>query len=127
VAEGEAVMSLPDKAVKILRDVQKCILMEPELYDQGTYPDATDQATCDTPCCIAGWVEWCAKPSKRAYNQKLREMGAFDVETMAETLGIDHNRASLLFSSVDQYGRHIESAKQGSERIEAFIASGGAR
>ena len=123
-------MALPKKAIKILRDVQKCILAEPELYDQNVMPDA--HHSCTTPCCIAGWVEWCANPDARAYRRKLKKRGRFCGEEMAETLGISESQARQLYTDATwswtpawtQPGTKA-AALDGAAHIGRFIKSGG--
>jgi hypothetical protein len=125
-------MALPKKAITILRQVKRLILAEPKLYDQNEFPSAKSGHNCNTPCCIAGWVEWAANPDPKAYNAKLLEKGDFCSNTMAETLGISYKKAQLLFGSWPtcatpawKMPRTEKAAKDAARHIDRFIRNGG--
>ncbi len=42
--------------VELRQRVAKQIREYPELHDQETWGEDTDEATCGTPCCVAGWA-----------------------------------------------------------------------
>ncbi len=42
--------------LELRQRVAEQIREHPELHDQGTWGEETDEASCGTPCCVAGWA-----------------------------------------------------------------------
>lgn len=131
-------MSLPKKAVTILRQVKRAILAEPELYDQQLVP----ADSCDTPCCLLGWVVWMDSPSR--FDELLRnDASEFEWDEAAiKILGLEDILPNVedqwrLFGSGCSWPAKFrealyasdtaaERAKAAAARIEHFIATDGA-
>ena len=126
-------MALPKRAITILRQVKAAILAQPKLYNQADFPRVEARSDCNTPCCLAGWVEWVANPDPKAYEAKLAERSQFGTDTMAETLGISLKQAALLFVDWPDEGSSPawtkpgtpEAAKSAAKFIDRFIRNGG--
>jgi len=130
-------MALKKSTIQKLELMKACILQEPELYDQGEYPNALQGHTCNTPCCLAGWAAWVLDPNIKRYNERLRRGNHFDSMTMARDLEITIAQADRLFlywpdlpngERNPAWGKPKTpaSAKAAAERIDQFIESKGA-
>jgi hypothetical protein len=78
-------MALPKKAIAILRQVKRLILAEPTMYDQNEFPSAMRGHTCNTPACVAGWVDpqW-----RQVVTLPTTIIAAFLVATIAVTIWV---------------------------------------
>jgi hypothetical protein len=121
--------ALSSEAVEILRQVQVCILREPELYDQASVPFMSCLMTCDSPCCFSGWVAW-VKGGKKLFNYYMDDDGAIGVDALSEMLGITYDMAHELFAdwpfrqmrAAWLFPRTLRAAEDGAAYIDQFIA-----
>lgn len=96
--------SITRKTVRIVRAMQRAILAEPKLYDQGIAPAFFEAyngfksdlaATCGTACCLAGWAVWASNPDRKSYTQAVKKAAESDSWEMAGAAAIGVTRAKI--------------------------------
>jgi hypothetical protein len=139
---SDTYVPLTKEAIAKLREVQRLILNEPELYDQTKFPSKKETwcgdgslsgVGCYAPCCLAGWLAWVDSPNPEEYDQLVEREVFLDEVYIAKSLGVTITQGLLLFSQwpEDKYKAAWynpgtkEAAAAGVARINEFIKSGG--
>jgi len=125
-------MKLKPKTIDMMRRVIEAILAEPEYFDQNHFPAQGD--TCQTPCCGAGWVVWCANPDLYIQSLSIFDMGDQWVRLAEKILEV--NTGDALFWHPCQWpykfwkewsydNSSLEKARLVAARWEHYIATDG--
>jgi hypothetical protein len=129
---------------KLLHDVKQCILADPSQFHMSHWQIPSENSSCGTTGCIAGWAVWLDKPGERNYKNNLSIIPHCDIEpTAQQSLGITKWQGNALFFVYgwpeefrDEYMdiKHDEkltvkqkqkrAAKLTARRIEFFIENG---
>lgn len=137
-------MSLSKNSIKLLRQVKRAILANPDFYYQNRW--VSDISPCGTTCCIAGWADFVVN-GKEAHTARAKELfvGPWEqwkhagkwMRVAAEALDITPEEAERLTEGSSDWPQHLREeygaapsnkkrAVVAAKRIEHFIATGGA-
>jgi hypothetical protein len=112
------VKKLSKKSIRLLRQVKRAILAEPELYDQQSLP----RYSCNAPCCLLGWVVWLNDP-KKFEEMLVKDSEEYEWDRLLGSGGSwPHEHKKALYAAETD----VERAAVAASRIEHFIAANGA-
>jgi hypothetical protein len=82
----------------LLNQITECILADPSQFNMANWQIPSEDSSCGTTGCIAGWAVWLAMPSERDYKKNLSAILPCDFEpTAQEVLGITWRQGIDLF------------------------------